>query len=73
LFTELYKNGIQRTSFLSTIDLLKQRCAVHSLDSGIDYRMMERNQRQVYFSPLGPGADAKINRIWNEITEGKEG
>jgi peroxisome-assembly ATPase len=35
---ELYQNGIQRQSFLPAIDKLKERCLVHSLDSGVDYR-----------------------------------
>jgi len=35
---ELYLNGIQRSSFLPTIELFKQMCHVHCLDGGIDYR-----------------------------------
>lgn len=35
---ELYKNGIQRSSFIPCIELLKERCEVVSLNSGIDYR-----------------------------------
>ena len=35
---ELYSNGIQRSSFLPTIDLFKQKCYVHSLDGNTDYR-----------------------------------
>ncbi|KAJ3059738.1 hypothetical protein HDU99_006230, partial [Rhizoclosmatium hyalinum] len=35
---ELYKNGLQRKSFLPTIELLKSQNLVHPLDSGIDYR-----------------------------------
>jgi protein AFG1 len=39
----LYLNGIQRSSFLSTIELLKARLIVHSLDSGTDYRKESKN------------------------------
>lgn len=35
---ELYKNGIQRKSFLPAIDNIKKRCVIHCLDSGVDYR-----------------------------------
>lgn len=35
---ELYSNGIQRSSFLPTIELLEQNCNVHCLDGRMDYR-----------------------------------
>lgn len=35
---DLYINGIQRSSFIPTIELLKDKLLVHSLNSGIDYR-----------------------------------
>ncbi|KAI8329582.1 AFG1-like ATPase-domain-containing protein [Blakeslea trispora] len=69
--TELYKNGIQRFSFLPCIDLLMDRCQVLSLDSGTDYRKIERAQSHVYFYPLGRQTDQKIAELTRLLTHGK--
>ncbi|KAI9345531.1 AFG1-like ATPase-domain-containing protein [Obelidium mucronatum] len=68
---ELYKNGIQRKSFLPTIELLKSQNIVHPLDSGIDYRQQAKGDERVFFHPLGPDTTASINSIWASITKGK--
>ncbi|ORY50718.1 AFG1-like ATPase [Rhizoclosmatium globosum] len=69
---ELYKNGLQRKSFLPTIELLKSQNLVHPLDSGIDYRQRAKAEERVFFYPLGPETTASINSIWNSLTNGKK-
>jgi protein AFG1 len=35
---DLYENGIQRSNFLPFIELLKKKCLVYALESGLDFR-----------------------------------
>ncbi|KAI7903453.1 AFG1-like ATPase-domain-containing protein [Cokeromyces recurvatus] len=70
--TELYKNGIQRNSFLPCIDLLLARSDVLCLDSGMDYRKMERARSHVYFHPLNAETSQRIKTLTERLTRGKE-
>lgn len=70
--TELYKNGLQRTSFLPFIDLLMNRCDVLCLDSGTDYRKVERAQSHVFFHPLNKPTQQKMDLITQRLTHGKK-
>lgn len=70
--TELYKNGIQRSSFVPCIELLLKNCDVLCLDSGTDYRKIERAQSNVFFHPLNKQTNEKINELTRRLTHGKE-
>lgn len=57
---ELYRDGIQRASFLPAIDLLNRHTEVVELGGGRDYRRMILEQAEVYHTPLGAHADAAL-------------
>lgn len=65
---ELYKNGIQRQSFLPCIDLLKSRLGVTDLNSGTDYRKVPRALSKVYFSPLDDANTREFDKLFDAMT-----
>jgi len=59
---DLYKNGIQRESFIPCINLLKSRLTVLNLDSSTDYRKIPRPPSGVYHHPLDASAQTHVER-----------
>lgn len=59
---DLYKNGIQRASFIPCINLLKTRLRVLNLDSTTDYRKVPRPPSGVYHHPLDKAASTHADK-----------
>ena len=68
----LYEGGLQRERFLPFITLVKQRLDVLELDSGVDYRQQRLKDITAYHAPLGPKAEAALDKAFAELTEGAE-
>ncbi|MGD1877315.1 MAG: cell division protein ZapE [Kiloniellaceae bacterium] len=66
----LYEGGLQRERFQPFIDLVKERLDVLELDSGVDYRQERLKDITAYHAPLGPRADAALDKAFAGLTEG---
>lgn len=70
---DLYKDGLQRDRFLPFIDLVKQRLEVLELGGGHDYRMDRLRNFDVYLTPLGTWANAKLDEAFRALAAGADG
>lgn len=65
---ELYKNGIQRSSFIPCIELLKSQLIVKDLNSGTDYRKVPKALSKVYYSPLDEKNLREFEKLFEAFT-----
>ncbi|PWN46930.1 AFG1-like ATPase, partial [Violaceomyces palustris] len=65
---DLYKNGIQRNSFIPCIELLKEQLKITDLNSGTDYRKVPRALSKVYFSPINNENRLEFDKIFVALT-----
>ena len=70
---ELYEGGLNRQLFLPFIGLIKERMDVLHMNSGTDYRLARLTGEPVYFTPLGPIADAQMQTAWRKLTDCEDG
>ena len=67
---DLYKDGLQRDRFLPFIDIFMEKMEVAELDNGTDYRLERLQSMDVYVTPTGAEASAKMERAFDELAVG---
>ena len=66
---DLYKDGLRRDTFMSTIALIRERLDVLNVDSGVDYRKRALEQLAVYLTPGGEASDPGLHKIFDTVAE----
>ncbi|KQT42889.1 ATPase [Aureimonas sp. Leaf454] len=69
---DLYRNGLNRPLFLPFVDDLKQHADVVRLDAATDYRMATLGSADLYVTPLGADATARVDAIWSLLLDGQK-
>jgi cell division protein ZapE len=64
---DLYKDGLQRASFLPAIELINQYTEVINMDGGIDYRLRTLDRAQIYHTPLDGTAAASLEKNFHDL------
>ena len=65
---DLYKDGLNRALFLPFIALIEERLDIVELDARTDYRLEKLKRAPVYYSPIGPKADAALDAAFLALT-----
>jgi cell division protein ZapE len=69
----LYEGGLNRQLSLPFIATLTEKLDVIELKGGTDYRRLRLAGLDMYMTPLGPAADAKMDAAWLRLTDRKTG
>jgi cell division protein ZapE len=69
----LYEGGLNRHRFMPFIELVKARMDVMHLDSKTDYRLDRLLGLPVYYTPLGMGSRAALDRAFAHLTDDTPG
>ena len=70
---DLYKDGLQRERFVPFIDLVTERLDVMQLGGDHDYRLDRLRNFDVYLTPLGAWANAKLDEAFRALSGGADG
>ena len=69
----LYPDGLNRQLFLPFVRLIEERFDILAADGMRDYRLGRVKGDQTFITPLGPQSDARLQSIWERLTDTERG
>lgn len=66
---DLYRDGLQRSSFLPAIALLEKNCEILKLESVQDYRLRHLTQAATYLTPRGDNAERGLAEHYRRLSQ----
>ena len=69
--SELYPQGQNRSSFLSTIALIENKLTILNVDGGEDYRLRTLRPAEVFYVPANDENEQKLAALFAQMTHGK--
>ncbi|MBL8894651.1 MAG: AFG1 family ATPase [Rhizobiales bacterium] len=69
----LYPDGLNRQLFLPFVRMIEERFDILAADGTRDYRLGRIKGEQTYIIPLGPQSDAKLQGIWERLSDTERG
>ena len=68
----LYINGLNRPLFEPFIEMMPEHLIIHEFAGATDHRLRQLTAAPVFYTPLGPQADAGIDAAWKRLIGGAE-
>lgn len=66
----LYHNGLNRQLFEPFIKMMPEHLVIHEFSGDTDHRLRQLKSAPVFYSPLGPQAEAGIEAAWQRLIGG---
>ena len=66
---DLYKDGLQRSDFMSFIKHIMENYDVIGVDSETDYRRLTLNQSKTYFTPINRDTEKEFNLLFKRLVD----
>lgn len=66
---DLYRDGLQRSSFLPSIALLEKHCEIIKLESSQDYRLRHLAKGATYLTPCDENAERSLDEHYHRLSQ----